>query len=258
MMKNAIILLALTLSFSAFAEEETIEKGYRLSGSAVMKDFTMLKLTPTQDHLVRYISAINKKVSRIEAETIASSVLTVSSCLKIDPWVLTGMIQKESSFQRTAVSPTNAVGLTQFTTSGIREVNDQLGLRGKSGATENAILYFNSRIRDCIDASWVDIWDPTPVGPDHDEFISFVKDEIVEDILPAVTYGGILLKTYVAYVDTRNAKSEETIPMSETYFQALQIYNGEPGMAKVKYAKTIFKHIKVLYPQKINFPFSLE
>lgn len=258
MMKNAIILLAFSLSFSAFAEEETIEKGYRISGTAVIKDFTLLKLTPTQDSLVRYITNINKKVPRVEAEEIASSVLTVSSCLKIDPWVLTGLIQKESSFQRTAVSPTNAAGLTQFTSLGLMEVNDQLGLRGKIGATENAILYFNSKIRDCIDPTWTDLWDRTPVGPNHEDFYSFLKEEIVEDILTAVTYGGILLKTYVAYVDTRNSKSEEVIPLSETYYQALQIYNGESGMAKVRYAKTIFKHVKAMYPQKVNFPFSLE
>jgi hypothetical protein len=42
---------------------------------------------------------------------------------------------------------------------------------------------------------------------------------------------------------------------SEIYFQALQIYNGEEGDAKVRYAKNIFINLKNIYPQEVNFPF---
>ena len=253
-MKKTLTLLALVLSTQGQAQE-MVEKGYRLSGESVMKDFTLMRLTPSEDHLIKYILKTNHKVPREEAVAIASNVLKVSECLKLDPWFLTGLIQKESTFKRDAVSQTNAAGLTQFTTIGIKEVNDQLGLRGREGATENATLYYSSKIRDCIDPGWVDLWNRVPVTPKDSDFFNLIKEEIKTDIPAAVTYGAILLKTYIAYVDSRSAKTGVDLSLSEIYYQALQIYNGEKGNAKVYYARAIFKNVQNLYPQKVNFPF---
>lgn len=252
--KKLVLFTTLSLAFSSHAEE-LFEKGYRLPGEAVIKDFTIMRLTPTEDYLVKYILKTNHKVPRAEAEEIAANVLKVSGCFKIDPWLLTGLIQKESSFKKDAVSPTNAAGLTQFTSLGFREVNDQLGLRGREGATENATLYFNSKIRDCVDASWVDLWNRVPVTPEDPDFFNLLKEEIKTNIPTAITYGSILLKTYVAYVDNKASKADIPLSISETYYQALQIYNGEEGNAKVNYARAIFKNLQNLYPHKVNFPF---
>nr|BDT29977.1 transglycosylase SLT domain-containing protein [Bacteriovorax sp. HI3] len=254
MMKKTLTLLTFVLSQPGHTQE-IADKGYRLSGEAVMKDFTLMRLTPSEDHLIKYILKTNHRVPREEAVAIASNVLKVSECLKIDPWLLTGLIQKESTFKRDAVSPTNAAGLTQFTSVGFKEVNDQLGIRGKEGATENAILYYSSKIRDCIDPGWVDLWNRVSATPEDPDFFNLLKEEIKTDIPTAVTYGAILLKTYVAYVDNRSARAEVDLPLSETYYQALQIYNGEEGNAKVNYAKAIFKNVQNLYPHKVNFPF---
>ncbi len=255
MIKRLPLLLTFTLLFTQGHASLSVDKGYRLPGEAVMKDFTLMRLTPEEAQLTKYIQKTNRKVPAEEAEEIAKNILKISACFKLDPWILTGLIQKESSFKKDAVSPTNAAGLTQFTSLGFKEVHDQLGVRGREGATENAILYFNSRIRDCVDAEWIDLWTKVSVTPDDPEFFNLLKEELKASIPTAITYGAILLKTYVAYIDNRAAKADVEISTSETYYQALQIYNGEDGDAKVNYAKAIFKNLKNLYPEKVNFPF---
>lgn len=254
---KVILFMFSLVTFSAFAEE-SFDKGYRLPGDNVIKDFTLMKLTPEKHSLASHIVKINYKIPKAQALEIAHHILNVSACFKIDPWVLTGLIQKESSFNKDAVSPTNAAGLTQFTSSGLKEVNDQLGFRGREGATENATLYFTSRIKDCIDPSWVDLWVRVELPETDPEFYRKIKEEIKRDIPTAITYGAILLKTYVAFIDTKTSRidgEEVDIPKSEIYFRALQIYNGEEGEAKVNYAKNVFKNLQGAYPNKVNFPF---
>lgn len=254
-----VILFVFSLTTLPVFAGVSVDKGYRLSGEAVMKDFKLMKLTPEKHSLASHIVKVNYKIPKSDALEIAHNILSVSACFKIDPWVLTGLIHKESSFNKDAVSATNAVGLTQFTSSGFKEVNDQLGFRGREGATENATLYFTSKIRDCIDPSWVDLWARVTVPETDPEFYRLLKEEIRKDIPSAITYGAILLKTYVAFIDTKTNRSvdEENVdlPKSEIYFRALQIYNGEEGEAKVNYAKNVFKNVKAAYPKRIDFPF---
>ena len=248
------------LSFAVIAGDEfidnnIIDKGFRLPSDFVTKNFSLMKRSPEADYLSDYIIKANYKIDRIEADEIAKHVVKISACFKIDPWVLTGLIQKESSFKRDAISPTNAAGLTQFTSSGFKEVNDQLGFRGKEAATEAATLYFNAQILECVDPNWVDLWVRVGVPETDPDFYNLSKEELKKDIQTAVTYGAILLKTYVAYADIRGSKLEIKPSMSETYFNALQIYNGEEGDAKVKYAKNIFVNLKAAYPVPVNFSF---
>ena len=252
--KSILCLFILTITFSARASEIDIEdKGYRIASESVMKDYTLMRLAPTQNLIAKHIVKTNYKIGRDDADDIAETILKVSSCLKVDPWVLTGLIQKESSFNRHAVSSTNAVGLTQFTTIGFKEVHDQLGYRGRAGATENVTLYYSSKIRKCIDPSWVDLWNRIKATSDDPTFYNSLKNILKKDITASVTYGAILLKTYLSHLDTRN--EEDDVTSSELYYKALQIYNGEPGAAKVNYAKTIFRNVQDLYPGNISFPF---
>ena len=252
--KSTLLLFILTTTFSANAFDiEIIDKGYRVAGDSIMKDYTLMRLAPTQNLIARHIVKTNYKINRDDADDIAETVLKVSSCLKVDPWVLTALIQKESSFHRNAVSSTNAAGLTQFTSIGFKEVHDQLGYRGRTGASENVTIYFSSKIRKCIDPSWVDLWNRIRAKEDDPTFYNSLKSILKKDITASITYGAILLKTYLAHLDTRN--EEDDVSSSELYYKALQIYNGEPGVAKVNYAKTIFRNIQDLYPNDISFPF---
>jgi len=254
-MKNTKIILFLFSIITSLAAKavEINDKGYRLSETAVLKDYTLMNLTPTPSHLSNHIVKINHRVDRQEANEIAENIITISSCFDIDPWVLTALIQKESTFQKDAVSQTNAAGLTQFTTIGFKEVHDQLGYRGRKGASENATLYFTSKIRNCVDAGWVDLWARVDAVDSNPNYYNLLKEEIKRDIPTAITYGAILLKTYVAFVDSKSGS--EDLSRSELYYQALQIYNGEPGEAKVRYAKNIFRNLQGVYPAPIKFPF---
>lgn len=260
MLYSQILILLLSFRSSpSFADTETmVNKGYRLTNDSVLKDYTLMSLTLEEDVLVKYIIKTNYLVAKPEAREIAKNILKVSDCFHIDPWILTAMIQKESSFQKDAVSPTDASGLTQFTSSGFKEVNDQLGFRGREGATENSTIYFTARIRECIDPSWVDLWVKVGVPEEDPNFYTLSKTEIKQDISLALTYGAILLKTYVSSIDSRATRSETPMLTSEMYYQALQIYNGEEGDAKVRYAKAVFSNLKALYPKEISFPFLLK
>ncbi len=255
MLKPKSLLLTLAFASQSLRAAPVMDKGYRLPSESVSKDFTLMKLSPEKDYLVKYIIKTNYKIPKDEAQLIAENIIKASACFDIDPWILTGLIQKESSFKKDAVSPTNAAGLTQFTSLGFKEVNDQLGIRGKEGASESAITYYNTKIDECIDPDWVNLWQKVAVSEDDPEFFNLLKEEVKKDIGVAITYGAILLKTYVAYIDIKNIRNNVELPTSEIYFQALQIYNGEEGDAKVKYAKAIFQNLKNLYPNEVDFPF---
>lgn len=248
--------LFITLSFTlapivnAMADEEITIKGFRLPDHSIEKDFTLMSLTPSTADIERYIKKTNFRIDEKTRHDIAKNVLKVSECLKIDPWILTGLIKKESTFNPFAISPTKAAGLTQFTGIGILEVNDQLGMRGEKYATSESIEYFTTVVRECINPAFVHLWDRVAVKADDPSFVDLAKKEIMNDVELAVTYGGILLKTYLAYTDLRTDTK-----LSQTYFKALQTYNGEPGEAKVKYAKAIFKNLEDFYPRDVNFQF---
>lgn len=250
-------LTALCLSlWSAMAfSGQTYDKGYRLPNEAVSGNYILMKLYPEHNSIAKHIYTTNYRVERSDALQMAKNIFKVAYCFKVDPWILTALIQKESTFQVDAVSSTNAAGLTQFTSSGFREVNDQLGIRGVKGATESAIVHFSSKVRECIDPNWIDLWEKVGVAHDNPDFFNLLKEQVKTDSLIAITYGAILLKTYLAYVTNKNKDAETPLSKSEVYFMALQIYNGEEGEAKVNYAKSVFKNLQKMYPAKTNFPF---
>lgn len=250
------IFISLTLSTNSVSSEDVlIEKGFRLPDTSVVKNFRLMKAPLEEKALVKHIIATNYKVSRRDAEDIAYYILKASICFQVDPWMLTALIQKESSFMKDAISPTGAAGLTQFTTAGLKEVNDQLGLRGNQEADKTAIDYFNGQLLECMDPVWVDLWTKIGLPEEDPKFYVEIKEILKEEIPTALSYGAILLKTYVAHIDGKAARTETPISLSETYFQALQIYNGEEGDAKVKYAKAVFKNMRAFYPKEVTFPF---
>ena len=84
----------------------------------------------------------NKSLTRNQ---LSWKIYAISECLDIDPIVFSSLIYSESAFKISAVSRTKAVGLTQFTSIGIVEVNDQFGHRGKSYALANTDRIFQYR-----------------------------------------------------------------------------------------------------------------
>lgn len=249
--------------FMTFAgdDEEIVEKGFRLQPNLAAKNYQFLnkKIYLDKKYTEAYIKKVNPKISNSDVSQIYKAIDKVANCLKIDSFVLTGMIQKESTFNKNAVSQTGAAGLTQFTSIGIKEVNDQLGINGNIGAPSEVTEYFRNTIYGCINPKWIDVWKMTKSIPGTKSFYNDIKALLKNDILTSVTYGGILLKTYVANLENRNITQNLRYSPAEVYFYALQNYNGEPGVAKVNYAKRIFEHVTALYPtpvrKELNFPF---
>lgn len=230
------------------------EKGYSLNVESLEKNMSLLDIELDQKYLFNYIRKTNPRVLASDAKKISHSILKVSKCFGLDPWFFTGLIQQESAFNKEAQSPTKATGLTQFTRIGIQEVNDQLGLQGSTAARPAAIAYFNNKIAECINPNWVQVWTQIEHDPSTPAFYEAVKARMKVDIDFAVTYGGILLKTYIAFIDARNTRNERGYEDYEILYHSLQMYNGEPGDAKVRYSKAVFNHVKKAYPGPISFP----
>lgn len=241
-------------SLNVFSHD-VINKGFRLPLDLIESNFRLLDKEAEAIYLAKYIVKANYKIAKEESVLIARTISKVSSCLEIDPWLLTGLIQKESSFIRGAVSPTGAAGLTQFTNIAIKEVHDQLGMRGKTGAPEAVIFYFNEQIQKCINSNWVHLWLSIGVEENTPEFYPLLKEKLKTDVEAAVTYGALLLKVYLAFVKSKNLTENVDMELGEMYFHALQIYNGEEGEARVRYARNVFKNVKNAYPDPIEFPY---
>lgn len=234
-----------------------LDKGFRLRTQSIYKHYTFVPLILDEIWLARQIRRGNPKLPESEVQILQKTIRKVSACFNIDAWMLTGLIYKESTFVKNAVSPTNAVGLTQFTTKGIMEVHDQLGHNGIIGAPEEITTYFRNKVYQCINPKWIDPWSMVKSLPGTTRFHNDIKNILKKDHLISVTYGAILLKTFLAYLDNRNDAENLKMTMPELYYNAFQRYNGEEGDAKVRYAQTIFKLVKGMHPwpHKVTYPF---
>lgn len=257
LMGNTKFILILCL-FGFIAEKvfsDVSDKGFRIPYAYSSKEYLVLEKYLAKTELAKHIERVNYKLPKEERELLADEILLVSECLDMDPWFFTGLIQKESSFIKGAVSPTGAAGLTQFTTSGFREVNDQLGLRGKTQANEATIRYYNEQINSCIQSSWIQLWDRVEAEIETPFFYYLLKEEVKNNTLAALVYGAVLLKTHLAYIEYKAETSGAVLLHGENYYLAFMRYNGEEGDAKVRYARGIFKNVQGFYPDFPNFSF---
>lgn len=235
---------------------QNVDKGYRVGSSMVSSNVQLLSIPATNEAISLHIKKVNPKLKSELREEIANQIILVANCFLIDPWLLASLVQKESSYIRDAVSITGASGLTQFTNIGFKEVHDQLGMRGKLGATEGSIQYFNETLSTCVDQNWVHLWNKINLPEEDINFYVEAKEEIKQDTLLSLSYGAILLKTYMAVISIRANASDEVLTMAERYYYALQMYNGEEGDAKIRYARAIFKQLNLFYPNKDELIFN--
>lgn len=78
------------------------------------------------------------------ATYLARRIIESSYCFGTDPFIVASKIRQESEFNLWAKSPTGALGLTQITNDGIKEVLDQLGHRGSGFALPESNTYIRS------------------------------------------------------------------------------------------------------------------
>lgn len=218
------LILSLVVAFVC-ADDMAMPEGYFVGHAQLISEYRLQDAPYDVRDFLSYIQIKNPNVSDSEALEISLGVIEVANCFSIDPKLFLALIRMESNFSMDAISPTGAVGLTQFTSIGAQEVNDQLGERGGSYANVRNINYLNERLASCSE-NWQQLWFRASNWSEQKLFF-------LEDIELSLIYGAILLKVYLA----KNFQSD----MRTNYYDALVDYNGEPGQRKYWYARTILQ-----------------
>ncbi|MBY0452001.1 MAG: hypothetical protein K2P92_03125, partial [Bdellovibrionaceae bacterium] len=121
---------------------------------AAMRLASGIELPAEFGTLVHYIEGYIKQNSRPDTErkngvttlSTAVQIVRASFCFGNDPLMIVAKIRRETSFSRTEVSSGSAVGWSQMTGAGIKEVQDQMS--GNSGiSVANARSTFQQGIR---------------------------------------------------------------------------------------------------------------
>jgi len=213
--------------------------------SSITDAFFIYEDSPSLFSYMQYINEHGKIDSNsYNTLDMAHDMVVVALEFKIDPRILLSLVRKESAFKQDAVSPTGAVGLTQFTEIAIQEVHDQMGIRGGEYARKSTIEYWRDRIPPLY--KWLSdgkewTW-PAKTSP-----ISEVKNNLKNDGLMALIYGTVLLKTNLSYEKHKAGSDSDALKIRNLYRKALERYNGDPPVM-TNYAKKI-----MLWASYINF-----
>lgn len=175
---------------------------------------------------------------------LAVRIVRLAFCFGTDPRGVAAQIQVESSFDRTRVSSTGAVGFTQMTSAAIDEVNDQLGNRGINGTRLENVPYFEQAIRCYMGGrAFVPMFADGTIARGK----LVLKDVKARNTAKAwlrvsvdreLIYGQITLKTLLAVAYSHGLTGEAA------YRDAFRRYNGEPGAGARNYSREVFSTMK--------------
>jgi hypothetical protein len=220
-----ILLLTSIFCMKSFSNTD----GYFLDLQKFKKPYIFYQ-TPRALDIQDYIELINTKAEH--AYETSNAILSVSQCLGIDTIFLTTMIRQESNFSHQAVSPTHAVGLTQMTSIAIREVKDQLGIRGPRYARKSITDFLKAQLKDCYGEESLKRLLKLMLSNSNT-----IKKRVKEDIFTSVLIGSIILKIALSRRNSNN--------LLDTYRGAFEAYNGDD--IKKSYASKILN-----YASKLN------
>lgn len=220
----------------------------RLDERAARQAFVFFAPTMDVDFLAAHIGAVNPGRADIQLpdRELARKILIVSEEFGLDPFIFTSMIRKESTFQRRAVSPTGAAGLTQMTVPGIKEVNRQLGVPGPRYLFSDIDLFVVSLRQGCIAqrlgyGEWKPLYARTRHYPE-------MKRALMADPDTSLIYGAVLLRTLVFSLTTEVPGSA----LSLRYRWALKRYNGDE-LEKDNYQRTVMQWAKQLHTRWVRW-----
>lgn len=154
--------------------------------------------------------------------TLAINVIRASFCFGNDPFMILAKMRRETNFSRKSVSPTGAVGFSQMTGIGVKEVQHQLSGDSKISLPQ-ARTAFRQSIR-CFSGinNYV-----VPRGS-----VENLKDRISQRWGFDMVFGQILVKTLVSYAKASQAYGNNTGGVVAAYQDAFTAYNGDTQMTQ--------------------------
>lgn len=189
----------------------------RIKGAELPSDFSPL---------VRFVEEYIRTNARADAETkngmthrrLAIQVVRASMCFGTDPFMVLSKMRRETHFSRSEVSPTEAVGFSQMTGAGIREVQDQMS-GDSSISMGNAKSTFQMAIRCFTGIENFQV----PTGGRVD-----VQTRLTRYWALDMIFGQIMTKALVSYVKSGNSSITNTTAYRETF----AMYNGDNAMTR--------------------------
>lgn len=169
----------------------------------------------------RFMNANSKRnaeaANGVKHDHLSFQFVRASFCFGNDPFMVLAKIKRESAFNRTLISSGSAVGFTQMTGPGIKEVQHQMS-GNEDLAMPGVKEYFRKAIA-CFTGN-----------PNYHNFsgkTDDLKKLIRADWKLDIIYGQILLKVYTAYTIAATNKTRSLQDLNAAYAGSFIMYNGD-------------------------------
>lgn len=192
--------------------------------------------------LVHYIEGYISQYSRkdtakkngISNMMLAVQIVRASFCFGNDPLMITSKIRRETSFSRMDISSGSAVGWSQMTGAGIKEVQDQMSGNSRI-SMPNARRTFQQAVRCFTGIRNFNI----PTGGRV-----AIQQKLREKWGLDLVFGQIMMKSYVSFTRANGGFSNTVLGNADAYREAFVMYNGDSRPVKGSCVKgaTLLKH----------------
>lgn len=175
--------------------------------------------------LINFSYSFMKANSRKDSETLngvkhdhlSFQMVKASFCFGNDPFMVLAKIKRESAFTRTLVSSGSAVGFTQMTGPGIKEVQHQMS--GNDGLSMPGVKEYFRKAIACFTGN--------QAYHNFSGSTENLKKAIRADWKLDIIYGQILLKVYTAYTIAATNKTRSLADLHAAYAGSFIMYNGD-------------------------------
>ncbi|MCC2678256.1 MAG: hypothetical protein K0R29_832 [Pseudobdellovibrio sp.] len=182
-------------------------------------------LPPTFAPLINFVEQYIKSNALSNAEanngfshrTLAINVVRASFCFGNDPFMILAKMRRETNFSRRSVSPTGAVGFSQMTGIGVKEVQHQLS-GDERISLPAARTAFQQSVR-CF--SGLSNFEVQRTSTEN------LKNRIREKWGFDMVFGQILVKTLVSNAKSSQSYGNNTGGVVAAYEDAFTVYNGD-------------------------------
>ncbi len=176
---------------------------------------------PLVNFSYRFMKAHSKKDSETQNGVLHNHLslqfVKASFCFGNDPFMVLGKIKRESAFNRTLISSGSAVGFTQMTGPGIKEVQHQMS--GNADLAMPGVKEYFRRAISCFTGN--------PLYHNFSGKTDDLKKAIRADWKLDIIYGQILLKVYTAYTIAATNKTRSQEDLTAAYAGSFVMYNGD-------------------------------